>query len=181
MARRIRRFVTGHDESGKSICIMDGPAPNVLATDARPGATMTALWDTPNVPADNSGNADAYAHPVNLLPPRGGTQFIALELAPEDPEVMRKVDPKAAFAAMNAAGTLAQGDKARHPYMHLTETVDYVIIVSGEVFLILDDTEHLLRAGDVVVQRGTNHAWANRGTEPCILMGALVDARKSMG
>ena len=94
------------------------------------------------------------------------------------PEVMRKVDRQAAFGAMNAAGKLAQGDKARHPYMHTTETVDYVVILKGEVYLILDDTEHLLKAGDVVVQRGTNHAWSNRGTESCILIGMLIDARQ---
>ena len=177
MAKQIRRLVTGHDERGRSIVLFDGEPPTVLATDARPGATMTGIWDTTATPASIAGDADAYAHPINLMPPVNGTQCIALELQPEDPEVMRTVDRTAAFGAMNAAGKLAQGEKARHPYMHATETVDYVIILKGEVYLILDDTEHLLKAGDVVVQRGTNHAWSNRGTESCILIGMLIDAR----
>jgi mannose-6-phosphate isomerase-like protein (cupin superfamily) len=150
----------------------------VLATPARPGATMTGIWDTRSNPASITGGEDAYAHPINLMPPRNGTQCIALELEPEDPEALRKVDRDAAFGAMNAAGKLARGDKARHPYMHATETVDYVFVLKGEVVLILDDSEHLLKAGDVVVQRGTNHAWSNRGKESCILVGVLIDARK---
>lgn len=178
MAKQFRRLVTGHDKDGKSVVIFDGAPPTVLATDARPGATMTGIWDTNSTPARIEGKADAYAHVINLMPPRNGTQCIALELQPEDPEVMRKVDRNAAFGAMNAAGKLAQGDKARHPYMHATETVDYVIILKGEVTLILDDSEHLLKAGDVVVQRGTNHAWSNRGKESCILIGMLIDARQ---
>ncbi|HTJ04875.1 MAG TPA: cupin domain-containing protein [Caldimonas sp.] len=177
MAKQFRRLVTGHDANGKSVVIFDGPPSTVLATEARPGATMTGIWDTTSTPASIAGNADAYAHAINLMPPRLGTQCIALELQPEDPEALRKVDRDAAFGAMNAAGKLARGDKARHPYMHATETVDYVIVLKGEVTLILDDSEHLLRAGDVVVQRGTNHAWSNRGTESCILIGMLIDAR----
>jgi mannose-6-phosphate isomerase-like protein (cupin superfamily) len=177
VAKQFRRVVTGHDKDGRSIVVFDGPPPTVLATDARPGATMTGIWDTVSMPAGTTGAADAYAHPINLMPPRNGTQCIALELQPEDPDVLRKVDRNAAFGAMNAAGQLAQGDKARHPYMHATETVDYVVILKGEVTLILDDSEHLLKAGDVVVQRGTNHAWSNRGTESCILIGMLIDAR----
>ena len=177
MAKQFRRLVTGHDQDGKSVVLLDGAPPTVLATDARPGATMTGIWDTQSTPASYEGKADAYAHPINLMPPRDGTQCIALELMPEDPAVMAKVDRNAAFGAMNAASKLAQGDKARHPYMHTTETVDYVVILKGEVYLILDDSEHLLKAGDVVVQRGTNHAWSNRGTESCILVGMLIDAR----
>ncbi len=178
MAKRFRRLVTGHDDQGRSVVIFDGEPPTVLETAARPGATMTGIWDTTATPPSIAGNADAYAHPINLMPPMNGTQCIALELQPEDPEVMRKVDREAAFGAMNAASKLARGDKARHPYMHATETLDYVIILKGEVYLILDDSEHLLKAGDIVVQRGTNHAWSNRGKESCILVGMLIDARK---
>lgn len=178
MAKRFRRLVTGHDAQGKSIVIFDGEPPTVLETPARPGATMTGIWDTTTMPPSLEGQADAYGHAINLMPPRGGTQCIALELQPEDAEVMRRVDRDAAFGAMNAADKLARGDRARHPYMHATETLDYVIVLKGEVYLILDGSEHLLKAGDVVVQRGTNHAWANRGKESCILIGMLIDARK---
>lgn len=158
--------------------MIDGAAPVVLETDQRPGAALTGLWETRTMPADYSSGKDAYDHPFSLEPPRNGTQFVILELQPEDPDVLRKVDRGAAFGSMNAAHTLAKGDSARHPYMHKTETVDYVVVLSGEVVLILDETEHLLKAGDVVVQNGTNHAWSNRGTQPCILAGVLVDARR---
>src|SRR5436190_24054956 len=83
MAKQFRRLVTGHDADGKSVVLFDGPPPTVLATDARPGATMTGIWDTTSTPATIAGNADAYAHAINLMPPRLGTQCIALELQPE--------------------------------------------------------------------------------------------------
>ena len=178
MARAIRRFVTGHNERGESICVIDGPAPVVLETDKRPGAALTGLWETREMPADCTRQSDAYDHPFNLEPPINGTQFVILELQPENADVLRRVDRAAAFGSMNAAHALAAGEKARHPYMHKTETVDYVVVLSGEVHLILDKSEHLLKAGDVVIQNGTNHAWSNRGKQPCIIVGVLIDARR---
>ena len=115
MAKQFRRLVTGIDADGKSVVIFDGAPPTVLATDARPGATMTGIWDTTSMPASIAGNADAYAHAINLMPPLGGTQCIALELQPEDPEVMRKVDRNAAFGAMNAAGKLRRATRRATP------------------------------------------------------------------
>jgi quercetin dioxygenase-like cupin family protein len=108
-----------------------------------------------------------------LHPPTNGTIFRTVEFEPEDPEVIRKIDGKAAFAEMGAAHNVVEG--ARHPYMHRTDSVDYAVILSGEIDMLLDDSEVHLKAGDVVVQRGTNHAWANRGTESCIIAFVLVD------
>ena len=103
---------------------------------------------------------------------------------PVKPEVMEKLSSKdgaAAFAEMGAGDNVVQG--GRHPWMHRTDSVDYGIILSGEIWMLMDEEEDdvLLRAGDVVVQRGTNHAWANRGTEPCTVMFVLIDGVTKSG
>ena len=94
---------------------------------------------------------------------------------PEDPEVMKTLDGKAAFAEMGAGANVVEN--ARHPWMHRTDSVDYAIVLTGEIYMLMDEEKDdvLLKAGDVVVQRGTNHAWANRGTEPCSIAFVLVD------
>ena len=103
---------------------------------------------------------------------------------PENPEVMEKLsseDGAAAFAEMGAGDNVVQG--GRHPWMHRTDSVDYGIILTGEIWMLMDNEENdvLLRAGDVVVQRGTNHAWANRSTEPCTVMFVLIDGVTKSG
>ena len=102
---------------------------------------------------------------------------------PEDPEVMAQLsseDGAAAFAEMGAGIMLSEG---RHPWMHRTDSVDYGIVLNGEIWMLMDNEKNdvLLKAGDVVVQRGTNHAWANRGTEPCTIMFVLIDGVTSSG
>ena len=103
---------------------------------------------------------------------------------PEDPEVMAQLsseDGAAAFAEMGAGDNVVRG--GRHPWMHRTDSVDYGIVLNGEIWMLMDDEKNdvLLKAGDVVVQRGTNHAWANRGTEPCTIMFVLIDGVTSSG
>ena len=103
---------------------------------------------------------------------------------PENPEVMEKLsseDGAAAFAEMGAGDNVVQG--GRHPWMHRTDSVDYGIILTGEIWMLMDNEENdvLLCAGDVVVQRGTNHAWANRSTEPCTVMFVLIDGVTKSG
>jgi mannose-6-phosphate isomerase-like protein (cupin superfamily) len=170
----IRRVVTGHDDSGQAVVISDGPAGNVLHRSSRPGFAMTDLWHTDSSPADMASGPDPAGRPVVLKPPAGGTVFRVVQFDPEDPELIATIDGAAAFAAMGAAGNVTAG--ARHPYMHRTDSVDYAVILSGSITMLLDDEDVELRAGDVVVQRGTNHAWANRGTEPCLIAFVLVDA-----
>ena len=109
-----------------------------------------------------------------MQPPEKGSTFRVVEFEPEDPEVMKTLDGKTAFADMGAAAAIVED--ARHPFMHRTNSVDYAVILSGEITMLLDDDDVHLQAGDVVVQRGTNHAWANRGTEPCRIAFILVDA-----
>jgi quercetin dioxygenase-like cupin family protein len=100
--------------------------------------------------------------------------FRVVEFEPEDPQVMKTLDGKAAFAEMGASDAIVED--ARHPFMHRTNSVDYAVILSGEITMLLDDSDVHLTAGDVVVQRGTNHAWSNRSKGTCLIAFVLVDA-----
>ncbi len=174
MAKTIRRVVTGHDENGRAICVSDAAATDILQRPNRPGVTLTNLWKCDTSPAEYDGSEDTVGGPFILQPPEKGSAFRVVEFEPEDPEVMKTLDGKTAFADMGAASAIVED--ARHPFMHRTDSVDYAVILSGEIIMLLDDDDVHLKAGDVVVQRGTNHAWANRGTEPCRIAFILVDA-----
>jgi quercetin dioxygenase-like cupin family protein len=171
--RPIRRVVTGHDAQGRAVVVMDGPAGSVLHRPSRPGTALTDLWATSRTPVART-DGDPVDRPVVLHPPRGGTVFRIVQFDPEDPGALAHADGAAAFAAMGAAGTVATG--ARHPYMHRTDTVDYAVVLQGSITMLLDDEDVELSAGDVVIQNGTNHAWANRGQAPCLMAFVLIDA-----
>lgn len=174
MAKQIRRVITGHDGHGTAVVVSDSVATNILQRPNRPGVTLTNLWQEACVPTEYDGATETVAGPFVLQPPKGGVVFRTVEFEPEDPEVLAGLDGRAAFAEMGAADNIVAG--ARHPFMHRTDSVDYAVILQGEIDMLLDDSEVHLRAGDVVVQRGTNHAWSNRGTETCIIAFVLVDA-----
>lgn len=175
MAPTIRRVVTGHDENGRAIVVSDGIATQILQRPSRPGVTLTNLWQTDRTPADFNGPAESLTEPFVLHPPKNGSIFRIIEFLPEDPETMKTLDGRAAFAEMGASHNIVEN--ARHPFMHRTDSVDYAVVLSGSITMMMDDEEDdvLLHAGDVVVQRGTNHAWSNRGTEPCRIMFVLID------
>jgi len=176
MARKIRRVVTGHDENGTATVIMDGEAACVLQRPNRPGVTLTNLWQVDRAPAEMERHDDPVEGPLVLHPPKNGSVFRIVQFDPEDPEVLVKLDGKAAFAEMGAGANIVEG--ARHPFMHRTDSVDYAVVLTGEIYMMMDEDECLLKAGDTVVQQGTNHAWSNRGTEPCQIAFILVDAVK---
>jgi hypothetical protein len=145
----MRRVVTGHDDSGKAIVLVDGDAPNTRTSAT--GNSSTLMWCTDRTPADialGGSIEDMGARAIGTPPPPNGTRFTINDIVP--------------------------GGKAGN--MHRTETIDYVIVISGEVEMDLDDSTVKLRAGDVMVQRGTNHAWVNRGTEPARIAFVLIDA-----
>ena len=177
MVAAVRRVVTGHDENGMAVVILDDDAPNVRVREHGTGSTQ--LWRTFATPADNSGSEDAVTGEVPLKPPAGGSVFRVVEFAPES-----------AISRSEGAGTLAQalgahepeGAALRHPGSHRTDSVDYAIVISGEIDLWLDDEKDdvHLQAGDVVIQRGTNHAWVNKGTEPCRIAFVLIDAKPAL-
>lgn len=174
MARTVRRVVTGHNENGRAVCVSDAAASNILQRPNRPGVTLTNLWQCTTSPAEYDGPEETVGDTFVLQPPQNGSVFRIVEFEPEDPEVMKTLDGKAAFAEMGAADAIVAD--ARHPFMHRTNSVDYAVILSGEITMLLDDSDVHLKAGDVVVQRGTNHAWSNRGKETCRIAFVLVDA-----
>lgn len=173
MARSFRRVVTGHDDMGVAIVESDEIATQVLQRPNRPGVTLTNFWLSDGTPAEYDGPTETCTGPFILHPPENGSVFRCVEFLPEDPEVLAKLDGKSAFAEMGAAANIVEN--ARHPFMHRTNSVDYGIVLSGEIYMMMDEDEILLKAGDMVVQRGTNHAWSNRGTEPCSIVFVLVD------
>jgi hypothetical protein len=174
MVHRIRRVVTGHDKAGKSIFIMDGAAPNVLEMASMPGVALTDLWRTKTSPASNSGNGDAATGKIKLEPPTNGTILRIVEFPP-DTAWRKTADAKAAFKSIGAGS--APDHASADAMMHATATVDYIIVLKGEIYAIMDKEEKLLRAGDVLIQRGTNHSWSVRTKKPCIIAAVLVGAR----
>jgi quercetin dioxygenase-like cupin family protein len=173
-----RRVVTGHDAQGVATIESDEMASQILERPNRPGVRLTNFWMTDKTPAEYDRPTETCRGDFILHPPKNGTVFRCVEFLPEDPEVMANLnseDGAAAFAEMGAGANVVQG--GRHPWMHRTDSVDYGIVMNGEIWMVMDEEKDdvLLKAGDVVVQRGTNHAWANRGTEPCTIMFVLVD------
>jgi naringenin degradation protein FdeH len=174
MARPMRRVITGHNAKGKSVIVSDSPSPHVLELEAMPGLALINLWVTDRSPASNAGPADAAARAVVLEPPPQGTIFRVVDFPP-DKGMAGQLDRRKAFAAMGAGHAMDQS-AARHPGMHKTNTVDYALVLDGEIWAVMDEGETLLKAGDCLVQRGTNHAWSNRADTPCRVAFILVNA-----
>jgi mannose-6-phosphate isomerase-like protein (cupin superfamily) len=174
MARPIRRIVTGHRPDGRSTVLVDGPAPNVKERAA--GNASTLLWVTDECPAEVSGASDQAARHIGVPPPRRGTIFRVAEFPPETGGDVR--DNATVLRDFGIGADVARGHPPRHPAIHRTRTIDYVIVLEGEIDLLLDDGEVRLSAGDVVVQRGTNHAWINRGKAVCRLGMVFIDAEE---
>jgi len=176
MAQKFRRVVTGHDANGVATVIMDDEASCILQRPNRPGVTLTNLWQNDKTPAAMERHDDPVTGPLILHPPRNGSVFRIVQFDPEDPAVLADLDGSSAFAEMGAGANVVQN--ARHPFMHRTDSLDYSVVLSGEIYMMMDEEDYLLKAGDVVVQQGTNHAWSNRGTEPCLIAFILIDAHK---
>lgn len=141
------------------------------------GLTNTLLWVTDSVPASLASPEDAAIRKVGIAPPAGGTIFRVIEFAPQKDVT---ADYETRLKLIQAIGLAPEGpsrERPRDPGMHRTRTMDYAVVLSGEIDMLLDDSEVHLKAGDVVVQRGTNHAWVNRGDAPCQVAFILVDAK----
>jgi len=174
MAKRHRRVVTGHDAKGRSVVLMDGESPHSFFLEKAGGLQLTELWETRSSPADNSRSGDAADHERRIGPVHGGTVFRVIEYPP-DRVRLAALDPESFYPAMGAQA--ADPAHRRHPGMHSTHTLDYCVVLSGEIWAVMDEGEVLLRAGDCLVQRGTRHAWSNRSEEPCVIAFVLVAAK----
>ena len=169
-----RRVITGHNSAGKSVVAIDSPPGRLFGTDER---GLAEIWNTDGGPVATRDGTDRANIDVVLSPVANGSKFRFFAIAPENPALSREeLEERVAkrFAEMGAAHERV--DTTRHPAMHKTKTVDYIVLLSGEVTLLLDDDERDLKPFDVVVQRGTNHAWINKGQEPALLIAVLIDA-----
>ena len=164
----VRRVVTRH-RYGKAVVLYDSAAPNQKLRQAS-GLVSTLVWATDETPADISGSADRAARAIGVPPPPGGSIFRVVDFPPEKA-------PRSRGAILAEMGVGDHGG-ARHPGMHRTRSVDYAVVVEGEIDMLLDEGEVHLQAGDVLVQQGTSHAWVNRGTTPCRIAFVLIDAKE---
>lgn len=157
---KIPRVVVTGEEKGQSSIVQDSDANNV--SEHIPGLVISDIWATDSMPVDLN-----RVLPIEntLFPntPKRGSYFRYVQIPPD-----------------NSLGesTSLTDNNAPHPLMHKTETLDYIVILSGEIYLVLDNEETLLKPGDIVIQRGTNHAWSNRSDKPCIQLAILLDATR---
>ncbi len=157
MRQPTRRVVTGHDAKGRAVVLIDGAAQNVKLRKAT-GLVSTLLWVTEESPADVSGNADRASRETGVAPPPRGSIFRVVDFPPAAD--FGAVDNAAMLREMGIAA--GRGD-SRHASMHRTKSIDYAVVISGEIDMLLDDSEVHLKAGDVLVQRGTNHGGSSQG------------------
>ena len=175
MASDIRRIVTGLDADNKAVVLFDSRLP--LA--ARPSGVASAnLWITDSYPpALSFTNDDPAKQPIGISPPDNGTTFRVIEFPPHDPAAEAKLEPDFLMKEIGDKAP-ARGVPVTHPYMHRTRTLDYAVVLSGEIDMMLDETSVHLKPGDTVVQQATNHAWINRGKEPCRILFVLLDSQQ---
>ena len=173
----IHRVVTGHDADGKAIVASNGPLPSVIEISALPGTVFHEVWSTSATAAPVDNGADPTLGPLMLPPPKQGTRMRFVDIPPDTAEFLAQGagQMKDAFAQIGDEKASTVKAHSPHPLMHRTESIDYGVVIEGEMTLVLDDSEVLLKAGSVVVQRGTNHAWANRSGRPCRMLFVLLD------
>lgn len=179
MTNPIRRVVTGHDSAGRAIIQEDGPAPRVQQVGGPAGPMFHEIWNTRATPAPiDAASGEPEEEGIRLAPPENGTRIRVLDIPPEGDEIrtMSPEEARAHFAEVGASDASAhEGEGTRHALMHRTETIDYGIVLEGELVLIVDEGETTVRAGDIVIQRGTNHGWSNRSDRNCRIAFILID------
>jgi mannose-6-phosphate isomerase-like protein (cupin superfamily) len=174
-AADIRRVVTGLDANNKSIVLFDSQVP--LAS-GRYGLASVNLWITDSYPPALVFNGDdPGTKPIGISPPDNGTKLRIVEFPPLDADTEAKMEPEFLMKAVGDHAPL-RGVPVKHPFMHRTRTLDYAVVLSGEIDMMLDDSTVHLKTGDAVVQQATNHAWINRGSQPCRILFVLMDSKQ---
>ena len=177
--KRFRRLVTGHDAQGRSIILSDDMSPHVMPIMEQPNFAVTDFWKTSATPADNSAvtERDPCAMPIQVAPPTSGSVFRVVQFPPDRDWAAKAAAMGGSVPIDETAKSASKGGEVRHAHMHRTRSIDYAIVLSGEIWAIMDVGETKMVAGDVLVQRGTNHAWANRSNTPCVIAFVLIDAQ----
>ena len=172
-ASDIHRVITGFGAGDKSTTLFDSRLPLEVGKSGTAGAV---LWVTDTFPLGTS-QQDTAQRPVGIPPPANGTVLRVVEFPPVDQDKLAKLDTNFMMKIVGDNAP-ARGVPVSNPLMHRTRTIDYAIIMSGEIDMMLDDKTVHLKAGDVVVQQATNHAWLNHGTEPCRVIFVLMDSKQ---
>jgi mannose-6-phosphate isomerase-like protein (cupin superfamily) len=172
LAAEVRRVVTGLDERNHAVVLFDSRMP--LKSDS-PVISSTNFWITDSTPPSMS-REDTAGRPIGVSPPDNGTKLRIVEFAPLDPATEAKLPPEMIMKGVNHPP--AKGIPVKHPMMHRTRSLDYAVILSGEIDMMLDDASVHLTQGDVIVQQATNHGWVNRGTAPCRILFVLMDSKE---
>jgi len=177
---RPRRVVTAHNKQGKSVFVIDDQPRRVVTFDTIPGLQLLEIWATEDTPKIPHEGGDPTLEMTSLVPPVQGTRFRLIrfpgtnEVRPEEIHIDKA---KQEFAEKAAGLAEAMEEDLA---MHTTDSVDYAIVLSGEISLELDDGARVhLKPGDCVVQNGTRHAWRNTNPEACIVAGVMVGARRA--
>jgi mannose-6-phosphate isomerase-like protein (cupin superfamily) len=175
----IHRVVTGHSDSGKAVVISSGPLAVVKALEHIPGTVFHEVWSTTATPPVIDNGADPTLSDLVLSPPAGGTRIRFVDIPPDTEDFLAQGAARmnAAFGEIGEVSASTVAAQSPHPLMHRTESIDYGIVIDGEMTLVLDDSAVDLRPGSVVIQRGTNHAWANRSGRPCRMLFILIDGQ----
>lgn len=176
----IHRVVTGHDANGKAVFVSNGPLPSVHSLEAVPGMIFHEVWEAWGTPPIVGNGEDPTLGPLKHVARRNGNILRFVDFPPDktylsDDQVAARM--KHLFDEVDNAEGLTTKPDSPHPMMHRTEAIDYGIVIEGEMTLLLDDSEVQLRPGSVVVQRGTNHAWANRSGKPCRMLYVQIDGQ----
>lgn len=170
----MRRIITGHNEKGESVVTFEGPPARSIGEDV---GGLFEIWNTDGKDVISTDDFDMADQDIILSPPDGGTKFRYFQINPLPEGVPEEILQELAADAFEKIGAgHHRVDTKKHPAMHKTETIDYIILLKGDVTLILDNEEVDLKPFDVVVQRGTNHAWLNNGDEPALLIAVLIDS-----
>ena len=178
----VRRIVTGHNEQGNAVIAMDGVPPNIIPFVAVPGTVFYEIWNTNASPVSLDNGDDPTHRPLQLHPTPQGSIIRIVDIPPDAIQnSVSDADIAAGFAQMGAAGAMSHKSDAPHKLMHRTETIDYGILLSGELWLVLDEGETKLNVGDIVIQRGTNHAWSNRTKDIARMVFILQDGKFAEG
>ena len=174
----IHRVVTGHAADGSSIVASNGPLPAVVELQAIAGLIFHEVWESAATPAPLDNGADPTTGPTVHDAPSNGTRIRFVDLPPDATYLADATrSMQALFEEVNHVVGLTATAGSPHPMMHRTEALDYGIVIDGELTLVLDTQEVLLKPGSVVVQRGTNHAWANRSARPCRMLFIQIDGQ----
>lgn len=180
METTFRRIVTGHNSEGKAVIVSDEVPARTYMVGGPNGAKFHEIWNTKQTPVLlDAVSQDTEETTLVLGPPKQGTRIRVIYFPPEGDEIRNLTQEQALehFKTMSGEQASKAGGNAPHPLMHKTETIDYGIVLEGELTLIVDEGETTAKAGDIIVQRGTNHAWSNRSGKTCRVVFILIDGQ----